>query len=134
HLVDLGVILRDAEGAGHDAVGAADAAWLEGALRDAVRSLLDRIRRADAGADGVLTVHADLRRGLDAVAAADRLQVDHGAPAVGIALLAGLDARLAPDAARVVDEERQLAHRTPPAAGSSRAIGSAGASTFVTRT
>ena len=42
--------------------------------------------------------------------------------AVGVALRARLHAGLAADAARGVDEERELAHRMPPAAGSSAAI------------
>src|SRR5262249_10209376 len=98
------------------------------------RRFLDRVRRADAGADRVLAVHADLRRRLHRLAPPDRLQVDHGAAAVRVALLAGLHARLAADAAGIVDEEPRLAHTTPPASGARRAIESSGGETFVTRT
>ena len=56
------------------------------------------------------------------------------APAVRVALLARLHAGLAADAARVVDEERELAHRMPPAAGSSAAMSPVGSGAFETRT
>ena len=130
----VGLVLRHAERAGEHAVRAADAARLERALHDAVRRLLDGVGRADLRADRVLAVHADLRRGLHAVAPLDRLEMDHRAPAVRVALAAGLHARLAADAARVVDEEGELAHRMPPAAGSSPAIAPDGSGAFDTRT
>ncbi len=88
----------------------------------------------DLRADRIFAVHADLRRGLHAVAPLDRLEMDQRSAAVRVAFLARLHARLAADAARVVDEERELAHRMPPAAGSSAAISSAGAGAFDTRT
>ncbi len=55
-------------------------------------------------------------------------------PAVRVAFLARLHAGLASDAARVIDEEGQLAHRMPPAAGSSAAMSPAGSAAFETRT
>ena len=88
--------------------------------------LLDGVGGTDLRADRVFAVHAHLRRGLHAVAPLDRFEVDQRAPAVGVAFLARLHAGLAADAARVVDEEGELAHRMPPAAGSSAAMSPAG--------
>ena len=96
--------------------------------------LLDRVGRADLRAGRIFAVHADLGRRLHAVAPLDRLEVDHRAAAMCVALLARLHAGLAADAARVVDEERELVHRMPPAAGSSAAMSPAGAGAFETRT
>jgi len=79
-------------------------------------------------------VHAHLRRRLHTVAPLDGFEVDERSPAVGVAFLARLHAGLAPDAARVVDEERELANRMPPAAGSSAAMSPVGAGAFETRT
>src|SRR5262249_415325 len=113
---------------------AADAPRLQRALDDAFGCLLDGISRADARADRVLAVHTHLRSGLHAVAPLDGFEVNERSSAMRITLLARLHARLAPDAARVVDEEGQLAHRKPPAAGSSAAMSPAGSLTFETRT
>ena len=83
---------------------------------------------------GIFAMHADLRSGLHAVGALNRLQVNHADAAMGVALGAGLHAGLASDAARVIDEESHLAHRMPPASISSCAIASVGASVLLTRT
>src|SRR6185503_4469899 len=134
HLIDAAVIVRHAKGTRQHAVGAADAARRERALGDPVGGLLDRVGGADARADGVLAVHADLRRGLHAVMLVEALEMDQRAAAVRVALLACLHAGPAADAARVVDEERQLTQSSPPACGSRRATGSSGRSTRCTRT
>src|SRR6516165_61483 len=79
-------------------------------------------------------MHANLGRRLHAVPALDRFQVNHGDTTVRVALSAGLYARLASDAARVVDVEVALAQRTPPACTSSSAMASCGCCTRVTLT
>ena len=98
--------------------------------------LLDGVGGADLRADRILAVHADLRRGLHAVAPLDRLEVDHARrPRCVSHSRAGLHARLAADAARVVDEEG--AARSSNASGlAARAARSrrSGAPPCVTRT
>src|SRR5262249_19733527 len=99
HLIDIAVVFRHTKGTREHAIGASDAARLQGALDNAVMGLLDRIGWADSRADRILTVHAHLRRSLHAVAALDCFEVDQRSPAVCIALSARVHAGLAPDAA-----------------------------------
>jgi hypothetical protein len=134
HLIGVAVVFRHAERTRKHAVRAADAALLERALDDAVGRLLDGVGGTHLRADRILAVHAHLRRRLHAVAPLDRFEVDERSPAVRVAFLARLDARLASDAAGVIDEEGELTHRTPPAAGSSLAISPVGSGAFETRT
>ena len=103
-------------------------------LHHAVGRLLDGVRRAHPRANRIFAVHADLRRGLHALAALDGFQMNHRNAAVRVALRAGLHAGLASDAARVVDVECTLAQRIPPASVSSCAIASVGSSVLETRT
>ena len=86
--------------------------------------LLDRVGRAHLGAGRVLAVHAHHRRGLRRRGPVDALEVDQRLPAVRAALLARLHARLAADAAALVDHEdrcvvdavqRRRAVMVPPA-------------------
>src|SRR4029077_19651973 len=128
------LVFRHAERAGEHAVRTADTARFQRALDHAVGRLLDGVGGTDLRADRILAVHAHLRRRLHAVAALDGLEMDERPPAMGVAFAARLDARLAADAARVVDEEGELAHRMPPAAGSSAAMSPAGSGAFDTRT
>src|SRR5215472_13856511 len=79
-------------------------------------------------------MHTDLRGGLNAIPALNGFEMDHRASAMRVALLAGLNASLAPDAPGIIDEEGQLAQRMPPACGSSCAIGSPGGGTLDIRT
>src|SRR5215469_14433592 len=79
-------------------------------------------------------MHTDLWSGLNAVPALNCFEMDHGAAPVGVALLARLNAGLAPDAPGIIDEEGQLAHLMPPASGSSSDIGSPGGWTLDIRT
>ena len=74
-------------------------------LHDAVLALLDGVGGADLRAGGVVAVHADVGRGGDGLRAVDEVEVDHRDAAMGVALLAGLEAGLAADAARRVDVE-----------------------------
>src|SRR6185369_2984812 len=104
----IDVELGDAERAGDDAVAARDAARLASALHDAIAGALDRIGRADLRAGRLLAVHAHHRHGLDRRGAIDVLEVDHRVTAVGVALGAGLDARLAADATAGIDEELEV--------------------------
>src|SRR4029077_11248634 len=107
---------------------------LERALDDALGGLLDRVGGADLRADRVFAVHANLRRRLHTVAPLDCFKMDERSPAMRVAFLARLHTGLAPDAARVVYEKRELAHRMPPAAGSSAAISPDGSGALDTRT
>jgi hypothetical protein len=102
-LVELG----DAERTGDDAVAAGDAPRPARRLDDAVAGALDGVGRADLGAGRLLAVHADDRDGLDALGAADELEVDHRLAAMRVALRAGVEAGLAADAAAGIDEEME---------------------------
>src|SRR5690606_35069990 len=97
--------------AGVDAVRAADAPRLERRLHHTVLVLLDGVGRAHLGAGGVLAVHADHRCRLGGLVPVDLVEVDERRPPVGAALAARLDARLAPDAAALVDDEDAVAER-----------------------
>jgi len=130
HLIELGVILGDSKRASQYAVRASDAPGFEGALHNTVLGLFYRIRWADASANRIMAMHADLGRGLNTVDSLHCFEVYHRPAPMSVAFLAGLDAGFAPDAAGIIDEEGQLAHLMPPASGSSRDIGSSGALTF----
>src|SRR5690606_30335839 len=108
HEIELAHHLRHAERAGQHAVGAPDAAGLQRRLHDAELVLLDRVGRAHLGAGRVGAVHADHGHGLGALDPVDVVEVDHRVPTVGAALLAGLDAGPAADAAALVHHEDPL--------------------------
>src|SRR5438128_1072546 len=77
HLVDLSKVFRHAEGASHYTIRASDAARLQRTLHYAIRRFLDGVSGTHLSADGIFTVHADLRRGLNAVLTLDDLKMDH---------------------------------------------------------
>src|SRR5262245_46320327 len=79
----------------------------------AVSRPLDGVGRADLGARRRVAVHADHRDGLHRDRPIDVLQVDHGVPAMRVALAARGDARLAADAAVGVEEELEVHPSSP---------------------
>src|SRR5436853_460599 len=106
HQPRLGIHLGYAEGAGIDAVAAANAARGIGHLHHPVRCDLNRHNRTDlrAGRDWVGAVHANGRLGGDAPRAVDKVNHYHALALVRVALAAGRIARPSADAARWVDE------------------------------
>ena len=96
-----------AERAGEHAVGAADAARLERRLHDAVLGLLDRVGRAHLAQVGSSQCMHTIGAVCVLVGAVDALEVDQRLAAVGAALRARLHARLAADAAALVDDEHR---------------------------
>src|SRR5690606_23751552 len=66
-------------------------------------------RGTHLGTGRVFAVHAHHRRGLRGGVPVDELEVDQRLSAVGAALLAGLDAGFAADAAALVDDEHVVA-------------------------
>jgi hypothetical protein len=61
-------------------------------MDDPVLTFLDRICRTNLRTSGFVAMPADIGRGGDTFAALDEIEVDHRLPAVGFALLAGLQA------------------------------------------
>ncbi len=59
-------------------------------------------------------MHTHLRGRLHAVFAANRFEVNHGLTFVRVAFFARLDARLAADASRIIDEQGSFAQETLP--------------------
>src|SRR5215467_4452198 len=79
-------------------------------LNDPILTFLDRIRRTDLGTRRLVAVEADVRRRLNPLGPIDEVEVDHRHAAMRVALLAGLETRLAADAARRVDVELKSKH------------------------
>src|SRR5262249_40139233 len=105
HLIGLGGVFGNAEGTGHDAVLAADAAGLQRGEHHTLRSLLDGIRRTDLRAGRVLAMHAHLRRCLDRVSAVNGFQMNHRDAAMRAALPAGVHTGLTTNATRRIDDK-----------------------------
>src|ERR1017187_8189985 len=118
HLLVFRHQFRNPEGARQHAIGTADAARLERRAHNAVFVFLNRVCRANLGARGILAVPADVGGGGDALLAVPEIEIDHGDAAMRVAFFAGLQARLAADAARRVDVEFHAEHygRPPGAA------------------
>src|SRR5579884_5634 len=80
-------------------------------MHDSVLALLNRVRRANFGAGRVVAVPADIGRRGGRLTPVDEVEIDHGVSAVRLALLAGLETRLAADATRRVDVKLQSEHQ-----------------------
>ena len=109
-----GTSFGNSEGARQYAIGAADAARLQRRADDAVFVLLDGIGRAHLSAGGIVAVPANVGRGCDGLLAVHKVEVDHRNAAMRVALFAGLQTALAPDAARGVDIEFHPEHYDRP--------------------
>jgi len=105
HLIESRYILGNAEGAGHDAVLAANAARLLRRLDNAVWGLFNGIRRTHLGTGRIFAVHTNLWGRLHGVCAVDVVQMNHGRAAMRVAFTAGLKASLAADAPGWIDNE-----------------------------
>src|SRR5690606_25485216 len=105
HQVHARVHLGHAKGTGQDTVVARDAAGLARGLHHAVAHALDRVRGADLGASGRIAVHTDHGHGLGRQRTVDKIKLDHRIALVGVAFGAGLNTRLAADAATRVHKE-----------------------------
>src|SRR6185295_154512 len=105
HQVHLGLHLRDAEGAGQNAVVARDAARLPGRVHDAVLGPLDGVGRTDLRAGRRVAVQTHHRHRLRRVRAIHVVELNHRLPLVSVAFRAGLDAGLAANTPAWVDEE-----------------------------
>src|SRR5579864_4259130 len=95
--------LRNAEGAGQDAIVAGDTARFERGVDNTILALLDGIRRADLRTSRFVTMPAYVRGRADALFPFDKVEVDHRLSTVGVALLASLEAGSAANAARGID-------------------------------
>src|SRR5262249_53426432 len=81
---------------------------------DPVFVFLDRIGRANLRARRIVAVPANIGRSCDRLFAVDEVEVDHRYTAVGVALLARPQTRLAADTARRIDIEFHPEHQPRP--------------------
>src|SRR3954471_1106004 len=84
HELKLGLHFRHTEGTGEHAVVAGNTARFTSRLHDAIGRTLDGISRADFGACGTVTMHANDWHSLRCQSAIDVLQVNHRVTAMRI--------------------------------------------------
>jgi hypothetical protein len=101
----MSVFIFDPKGARQHAIVAGDTTRLTRRLHDTVRGALDGVGRTNLGASWRIAMHADHRGRLRRLRAIENIQLDHRVAAMGIAFTTGLDAGIASDAARRIQEE-----------------------------